>query len=103
MRGVSNTLGRSRSAVQMVRFPLMKSGKLKTIILVISFAIFALPLVVAHGARTNSVSPVTPTVRPLDPAPTASVYAKPKSIYKQLRLHVIQYDILGEPFTPCIY
>jgi hypothetical protein len=38
------------SQSRLVRFPSMKSGKLKTIVLVLSFVLVALPFVVAHGA-----------------------------------------------------
>src|SRR5229473_8374764 len=59
MRGVSNTLGCSRFAVQTSEVPSMKSGKLKTILIVLSFAIVALPFVVAHGAGGRIEGKVT--------------------------------------------
>jgi len=59
MRGVSNTLGCSRFAVQTIEVPSMKSGKLKTILIVLSFAIVALPFVVAHGAGGRIEGKVT--------------------------------------------
>ena len=64
----------------------MKSGKLKAIVLVLSFAFVALPLVVVHGARTNTGAAVTPTVRALDLAPASTDEAKSDPIYQQLRL-----------------